>query len=223
MQRWNLFFTNIFSHEDQTEGAHLVNQESREGSGIPQEDAALQLGAPPPYSSDGEKADAFDSRPLRLLLFPSNTSTPKTFGVSHACYDPSPSSSSFGNSPFYFDPRPKKPQPHPRITSAPDTRPHGRKGRSQLRDAYELEACLSFEWHSEGSTLHLANVKQVLTICLAVIIFDLHITPTNGMGISLTLLGGMWYGVIESQEKKAKSMFYLGIAQSGEKEKPTSV
>ncbi|KAG8921467.1 UAA transporter, partial [Tulasnella sp. 408] len=67
------------------------------------------------------------------------------------------------------------------------------------------------------------NVKQVLTICLAVIIFDLHITPTNGMGISLTLLGGMWYGGIEYQEKRAKSMFYVDIAQSGEKEKRTSV
>lgn len=37
----------------------------------------------------------------------------------------------------------------------------------------------------------LANVKQVLVICLAVIIFDLHITRSNGMGISLTLLSGI--------------------------------
>ncbi|KIO24412.1 hypothetical protein M407DRAFT_212976 [Tulasnella calospora MUT 4182] len=68
-----------------------------------------------------------------------------------------------------------------------------------------------------------ANVKQVLTICLAVVIFDFRITPTNGMGILLTLLGGMWFGAIEYQEKKAKSMLYVGITHSGEKEKPTSV
>ena len=34
------------------------------------------------------------------------------------------------------------------------------------------------------------NVKQVLSIILAVVIFNLTITPTNGVGIFLTLLGG---------------------------------
>ncbi|KAG8966128.1 UAA transporter, partial [Tulasnella sp. 427] len=68
------------------------------------------------------------------------------------------------------------------------------------------------------------NVKQVLTICLAVIIFDLHITPTNGMGIMLTLLGGMWFGAIEYQEKKAKSMFFNGASPAvGEKERLVTV
>ncbi|CAG8547780.1 7210_t:CDS:2, partial [Paraglomus brasilianum] len=33
------------------------------------------------------------------------------------------------------------------------------------------------------------NVKQVLSIILAVVIFNLTITPTNGLGIFLTLLG----------------------------------
>ncbi|CAG8549119.1 3068_t:CDS:2 [Paraglomus occultum] len=37
------------------------------------------------------------------------------------------------------------------------------------------------------------NVKQVLSIILAVVIFNLTITPTNGLGIFLTLLGGAWY------------------------------
>ncbi|KZO94699.1 TPT-domain-containing protein, partial [Calocera viscosa TUFC12733] len=50
-----------------------------------------------------------------------------------------------------------------------------------------------------------ANVKQVLTIVLAVMIFDLTITPTNLLGIVLTLAGGGWYGAIEYGEKKRKS------------------
>lgn len=39
----------------------------------------------------------------------------------------------------------------------------------------------------------IGNVKQVLSIVLAVIIFDLSITATNGLGILLTLAGGAWY------------------------------
>ncbi|KZT59994.1 TPT-domain-containing protein, partial [Calocera cornea HHB12733] len=50
-----------------------------------------------------------------------------------------------------------------------------------------------------------ANVKQVLTIVLAVMIFDLTITPTNLVGICLTLTGGAWYGAIEFGEKRRKS------------------
>jgi len=34
------------------------------------------------------------------------------------------------------------------------------------------------------------NVKQVLTIVLAVIIFNVVLNPTNLLGISLTLFGG---------------------------------
>jgi hypothetical protein len=37
------------------------------------------------------------------------------------------------------------------------------------------------------------NVKQVLSIVLAVVIFDLSITAMNGLGILLTLAGGAWY------------------------------
>lgn len=37
------------------------------------------------------------------------------------------------------------------------------------------------------------NVKQVLTIVLSVVIFNLRITPLNGVGILLTLAGGAWY------------------------------
>lgn len=47
----------------------------------------------------------------------------------------------------------------------------------------------------------IANVKQVLTILLAIIIFELHITWINAAGIMLTLAGGAWYGFVEYSEK----------------------
>ncbi|KAI0357006.1 TPT-domain-containing protein [Trametes cingulata] len=46
-----------------------------------------------------------------------------------------------------------------------------------------------------------ANVKQVLTIVLAVSVFDLTITRTNAIGIVITLLGGAWYAGVEYQAK----------------------
>ncbi|KAI3611936.1 hypothetical protein WG66_016298 [Moniliophthora roreri] len=51
-----------------------------------------------------------------------------------------------------------------------------------------------------------ANVKQVLTILLAVLIFNLTITNTNMVGIILTLLGGAWYARVEFTEKRTKQM-----------------
>jgi len=50
-------------------------------------------------------------------------------------------------------------------------------------------------------SLSLANVKQVLTILCAVVIFDLTITPANGLGIFLTLIGGALYARAELKEK----------------------
>ena len=47
-----------------------------------------------------------------------------------------------------------------------------------------------------------ANVKQVLTIVLAVIIFKLQITPMNLLGISLTLLGGAVFAKVELDGKR---------------------
>ncbi|KIO20495.1 hypothetical protein M407DRAFT_81495 [Tulasnella calospora MUT 4182] len=47
-----------------------------------------------------------------------------------------------------------------------------------------------------------ANVKQVLTILLAMYMFHLTITPANTIGIALTLAGGAWYGALEYEEKK---------------------
>ena len=45
-------------------------------------------------------------------------------------------------------------------------------------------------------------MKQVLTILLAVLIFDLTITPANGLGIGLTILGGGVYAMNEYLEKE---------------------
>ncbi|KNZ52093.1 uncharacterized protein VP01_369g1 [Puccinia sorghi] len=49
----------------------------------------------------------------------------------------------------------------------------------------------------------IANVKQVLTILLAIIIFDLVITPLNLLGILITLIGGGYYAKIELERKYA--------------------
>lgn len=35
------------------------------------------------------------------------------------------------------------------------------------------------------------SCKQVMTIALAVFLFDLSVTPINGLGIVLTLVGGV--------------------------------
>ncbi|EJD52087.1 TPT-domain-containing protein [Auricularia subglabra TFB-10046 SS5] len=50
-----------------------------------------------------------------------------------------------------------------------------------------------------------ANVKQVLTILLAVMIFNLHISPINGVGILFTVAGGAWYAAIEYAEQTKRS------------------
>lgn len=46
-----------------------------------------------------------------------------------------------------------------------------------------------------------ANIKQVLTIILAVSIFNLKVSTTNSLGILLTLGGGAWYAAVEYSEK----------------------
>ncbi|GJE86315.1 TPT-domain-containing protein [Phanerochaete sordida] len=42
-----------------------------------------------------------------------------------------------------------------------------------------------------------ANVKQVLTVLVAVALFDLTIAPANALGIAVTLGGGAWYAWVE--------------------------
>ncbi|KAJ8521486.1 hypothetical protein ONZ45_g1807 [Pleurotus djamor] len=50
-----------------------------------------------------------------------------------------------------------------------------------------------------------ANVKQVLTILIAVVVFELRITGMNAIGIVLTLCGGAWYASVEYKEKKLRA------------------
>ncbi|KAK9463377.1 triose-phosphate transporter family-domain-containing protein [Lipomyces oligophaga] len=47
-----------------------------------------------------------------------------------------------------------------------------------------------------------ANVKQILTIVLAIIFFHLAVTPMNALGIILTLAGGAWYAKVELDNKQ---------------------
>lgn len=47
-------------------------------------------------------------------------------------------------------------------------------------------------------------MKQVLSIILAVVIFDLSISLMNATGILLTLAGGAWYAAVEYGERKAR-------------------
>ncbi|KAF9011899.1 hypothetical protein BDQ17DRAFT_1321889 [Cyathus striatus] len=70
----------------------------------------------------------------------------------------------------------------------------------------------------------LANVKQVLTILCAVMMFNLTITPMNGLGIVLTLVGGMWYAKVEMKERRGKGeeevKLYFGHAVDNYTGKP---
>jgi len=50
-----------------------------------------------------------------------------------------------------------------------------------------------------------ANVKQVLTILCAVVLFNLTITPMNAVGIALTLLGGVMYAAVELKERRERT------------------
>ncbi|KAK9492217.1 triose-phosphate transporter family-domain-containing protein [Lipomyces doorenjongii] len=47
-----------------------------------------------------------------------------------------------------------------------------------------------------------ANVKQILTIVLAIMFFHLAVTPMNAIGIILTLTGGAWYAKVELENKQ---------------------
>ncbi|KAI7866285.1 triose-phosphate transporter family-domain-containing protein [Spinellus fusiger] len=64
---------------------------------------------------------------------------------------------------------------------------------------------VSFTANKKTSALTMTvagNVKQVLSIILAVIIFKLNITLVNSAGILLTLAGGAWYTQVEMSERK---------------------
>ncbi|KAA1094634.1 UAA transporter [Puccinia graminis f. sp. tritici] len=63
---------------------------------------------------------------------------------------------------------------------------------------------VSFTANKKTSALTMtvaANVKQVLTILSAILIFKLVITPMNLLGILITLIGGAYYAKIELERK----------------------
>lgn len=63
---------------------------------------------------------------------------------------------------------------------------------------------VSFTANKKTSALTMtvaANVKQVLTILSAIIIFELVISPMNLLGILITLVGGAFYAKIELERK----------------------
>ncbi|KAL8292558.1 hypothetical protein RQP46_001170 [Phenoliferia psychrophenolica] len=67
---------------------------------------------------------------------------------------------------------------------------------------------VSFTANKKTSALTMtvaANVKQVLTIVLAVLIFHIQLNATNMFGITLTLSGGAWYAKVELGEKSRQN------------------
>ncbi|VVT55738.1 uncharacterized protein SAPINGB_P004713 [Magnusiomyces paraingens] len=67
------------------------------------------------------------------------------------------------------------------------------------------------------------NVKQVMTIVLAILFFNLEINMTNAFGIFLTLAGGAWYAKIELERKQTtRSSPSSGNINSGKKESTIS-
>lgn len=73
--------------------------------------------------------------------------------------------------------------------------------------AYGLNV-VSFTANKKSGALTMtvaANVKQVLTVVLAVVIFHIELNLTNVFGIMLTLVGGAWYAKVELQEKGSAS------------------
>ncbi|KAF5099688.1 hypothetical protein D0Z00_001571 [Geotrichum galactomycetum] len=58
-----------------------------------------------------------------------------------------------------------------------------------------------------------ANVKQVITIIIAIVLFNLSINFTNGLGIVLTLIGGAWYAKLEL-DRMQKNVSPAGAAAS---------
>ncbi|KAI8992302.1 triose-phosphate transporter family-domain-containing protein [Pilobolus umbonatus] len=71
---------------------------------------------------------------------------------------------------------------------------------------------VSFTANKKTSALTMTvagNVKQVLSITLAVMIFNININFINACGIFLTLLGGAWYGYVELSQKKTNNSPHL--------------
>lgn len=62
----------------------------------------------------------------------------------------------------------------------------------------------SFEANKRSGALTMtiaANIKQVLTVVLSIILWHIPVAAMNACGIVLTLLGGAWYGRVELMGK----------------------
>jgi hypothetical protein len=60
---------------------------------------------------------------------------------------------------------------------------------------------VSFTANKKSSPLTMtvaANLKQCLSILLGVRVFNLQVGLMNGLGIVIALVGGAWYGTVES-------------------------
>lgn len=49
------------------------------------------------------------------------------------------------------------------------------------------------------------NLKQTLTILLGIVLFAVKVTPLNGLGMLITVLGAAWYSKVELDRKRAAS------------------
>ncbi|KAI4157871.1 MAG: hypothetical protein LQ342_007937 [Letrouitia transgressa] len=66
-----------------------------------------------------------------------------------------------------------------------------------------------------------ANVKQVLTVVLSIMIWRIQVGSMNACGIVLTLIGGAWYGRVEVMGKR-KGVTNAVKMEEGEAEKGES-
>jgi len=49
------------------------------------------------------------------------------------------------------------------------------------------------------------NVKQALTIGLGIVLFDLRMSFTHAAGLAITVLGAVWYSMVDSDKTKCKT------------------
>ena len=75
-------------------------------------------------------------------------------------------------------------------------------------------------YQSKVAHIFTANVKQVLTVLFAVMLFDLRISPTNAIGIALTLAGGGWYTAVDLREKKRKKFMQESLSSDINLQRP---
>ena len=45
------------------------------------------------------------------------------------------------------------------------------------------------------------NLKQCLTIMIGIVLFNVDVTPLNGIGMAITLMGAAWYSMVELDVK----------------------